>query len=209
MQEPVKIIIVEDHTIFIEGLRSILRNVERVKVVNTFIAGPPALEYIKGNDVDVVLLDISLPEMSGVEVCKSMKAAHGDIKIIALTNHTEKSVIMEMLQTGVDAYLLKNTSKKDLIGAIFQVVEGTFLMKDELQQILFSRETQRPAIPRLTKRELEILKLVSEGGTTASIAKKLFISAQTVETHRHNLMQKFEVNNAASLIKKAVECALI
>jgi len=205
----ISIIIVEDHSIFIEGLCSILKTVKEVKVAGTFTNGESALEFLQTQQADVVFLDISLPEMSGIEVCKAIKTMDNSIKVIALTNHTEKSVIMEMLQNGADGYLLKNTSKKDLVATIFQVLSGQFLMNNELQKILFSVETKPKEIPRLTQREQEILKLVSEGATTAGIALQLFISPQTVETHRHNLMQKFHVSNAASLIKKAGEYGMI
>lgn len=205
----VSVIIVEDHSIFIEGLCSILQDADGIKVLETFTRGEAALEFLKSQRADIVLLDISLPEMSGIKVCSAIKELDQSIKIIALTNHTEKSVIVEMLQNGVDGYLLKNTSRKDLVAAILQVHENRFLMNNELQKILFSPETKVKDIPRLTQREQEVLKLVSEGATTAAIAKQLFISPQTVETHRHNLMQKFRVSNSASLIKKAGEYGML
>nr|WP_068888719.1 response regulator transcription factor [Pedobacter panaciterrae] len=205
----ISVIIVEDHSIFIEGLCSILRNVEGVKITNTFTDAEPALEFLRLQRADVVFLDISLSGMSGIEACKAIKVIDNSIKIIALTNHTEKSVIMDMLQNGADAYLLKNTSRKDLITAIFQVLNNQFLMNSELQKILFSAEIKPKDIPRLTQREQEVLKLVSEGATTGTIARQLFISPQTVETHRHNLMQKFQVNNSALLIKKASEYGMV
>lgn len=203
------IIIVEDHSIFIEGLRSILLNAEGLKIAGTFTGGQPALAFLRSQRADVVLLDISLPDMSGIAVCQAIKKLDNSIKIIALTNHTEKSIIMEMLQNGADGYLLKNTSRKDLVTAINQVMSNQFLMNNELQKILFAAEKKSGNQPRLTQREQEVLKLVAEGITTASIAKQLFISPQTVETHRHNLMQKFEVSNSASLIRKAGECGLL
>jgi len=206
---PLPIIIVEDHAIFIEGLCSILKQVDSIRVAGTFTEGKAALAFLQQEPVAIVFLDISLPEMSGIEVCKTIKALNKDIKVIALTNHMEKSVIMEMLQSGADGYLLKNTSRDDLVTAIFQVLNNQFLMNHELQQILFSQEKKPKSKPRLTQREQEILQLVSDGATTAAIAKQLFISPQTVETHRHNLMQKFEVGNSPSLIKKAIEYGML
>jgi len=205
----IALVIIEDHSIFIEGLCSVLQNVEGVDVVGTFTLGGPALEFMSANHVDVVFLDISLPEMSGMEVCQKIKAIDRSIKVIALSNHTEKSVITEIMQKGADGYLLKNTSRKDLINAIFQVREDQMSMNAEVQRILFSPTAPQADVPRLTKRETEILKLVSEGATTAGIAAQLFISPQTVETHRKNLMQKFKVNNSASLIRKAIENNII
>lgn len=205
----IAVVIIEDHSIFIEGLCSVLQNVEGIHVEGTFTHGRPALEFMIANPVDLVFLDISLPEMSGMEVCQKIKAIDRNIKVIALSNHTEKSVITEILQKGADGYLLKNTSRKDLVNAIFQVRENQMSMNAEVQSILFAPTTPKADLPRLTKRETEILRLVSEGETTATIAAKLFISPQTVETHRKNLMQKFKVNNSAALIRKAIENSII
>ena len=205
----IAVVIVEDHSIFIEGLCAVLQNVEGVDVTGTFTRGEPAVEFIETHPVDIVFLDISLPEMSGMEVCQKIKAIDRNVKVIALSNHTEKSVITEILQKGADGYLLKNTSRKDLVNAIFQVRDNQMSMNAEVQSILFSPTPPRASVPRLTKRETEILKLVSEGATTTAIATKLFISPQTVETHRKNLMQKFKVNNSAALIRRAVENNII
>lgn len=205
----IPVVIVEDHSIVVEGLCSILQNVEGIRINGTFMDGGSALAFLAANTVDVVLLDISLPEMSGIEVCKAIKAKHPGTRVIALTNHTEKSVIQEMLENGADGYLLKNTSKKDLISAIFQVLENQFTMNGEVQKILFAPSAKSTDVPRLTKREKEILQLVSEGATTAAIAAQLFISPQTVETHRRNLMQKFKVNNSSALVRKAIAQQII
>lgn len=205
----VSMIIVEDHTIFTEGLQSILQQIDGIQIKGTFVDGESALVFLETHAVDIVFLDISLPAMSGIEVCKKIKSLYKATKIIALTNHTEKSIILNMLNSGADGYLLKNTSRNDLVTAIYQVMNGQFLMKSELQKLLFSTAAKTTDIPRLTRREQEVLQLVSDGATTAAIAEKLFISPQTVETHRHNLMQKFSVNNSASLIKKAVTLAII
>jgi two-component system nitrate/nitrite response regulator NarL len=209
MENKISVIIVEDHSIIVEGLSSILNNAEGLKLAGTFLNAEDALQFLQTHTVDIVLLDISLPEMSGIELCQLLKKQNKKIRIIALTNHTEKSVIEEMLQNGADGYLLKNTSKQDLIMAISQVMNNQFTMQAELQKILFSQTPKEKDIPRLTTREKEILHLVSRGTTTNSIAAELFISPQTVETHRRNLMQKFEVNNSAALIRKATEKGLL
>ena len=205
----ISLMIVEDHSIFIEGLQAILKKEEGITVKATFTDGETALDFLQAEPVDIVFLDISLPGISGIEVCKIIKTTYKNTKVIALTNHTEISIILNMLNNGADGYLLKNTSRNDLIAAIHQVLNGQFMMKKEIQKVLFSNNNYKAELPRLTKREQEILQLVSDGSTTSEIAKKLFISAQTVETHRYNLMQKFKVNNSASLIKKAVGAGLL
>ena len=208
-EQKLSVIIIEDHSIVIEGLCSILQDLDNIQVAGTFLNGETALEYLQSARADVVFLDISLPEMSGIEVCRAIKQIDSSIKIIALSNHTEKSVITEMMQSGANGYLLKNTSKQDLVSAIFHVLEGQCTINGEVQKILFSSGTSSTNVPRLTKREKEILGLVSDGITTNIIAERLFISPQTVETHRRNLMQKLEVHNTAALIKKVMELNLI
>ncbi|WPU96324.1 response regulator transcription factor [Mucilaginibacter sabulilitoris] len=208
-EQELSVIIIEDHSIVIEGLCSILQDLDNIQVAGTFLNGENALEYLQSARPDVVFLDISLPEMSGIEVCRAIKQIDSSIKIIALSNHTEKSVITEMMQSGANGYLLKNTSKQDLVSAIFQVLDGQCTINGEVQKILFSPGTSSTNAPRLTKREKEILELVSDGITTNVIAERLFISPQTVETHRRNLMQKLEVHNTAALIKKVMELNLI
>ncbi|MGC4231932.1 MAG: response regulator transcription factor [Niabella sp.] len=205
--EPFKlsVIIIEDHSIIVEGLSSIINNTDELELTGTFSTAEEAMEFLETNAADIILLDISLPTMSGIEMCRLVKQKNKKIKIIALTNHTERSVINDMLTNGADGYLLKNTSKNDLIESIFQVLDNKFILQSELQKVLFSNTQTSNTLPRLTTREKEILLLVSNGATTAAIASQLYISSQTVETHRRNLMQKFEVNNSASLIKKAVE----
>ena len=208
-QSDLSVVIIEDHSIFVEGLCSVLQNVAGIFIAGAFMESAPALDFIRNNRVDIVFLDISLPEVSGIDVCRTIKSINPSIKVIALTNHTEKSVVTAMLQNGASGYLLKNTSKKDLVNAIFQVRDDQVSINGEVQSILFSPSPPPAEIPRLTKREKEVLQLVSEGVTTAGIARLLFISPQTVETHRKNLMQKFNVNNAAALIRKAIEHRLL
>jgi len=199
------VIIVEDHSIIVEGLSSIINNTDELELTGTFSTAEEAMKFLETNTVDIILLDISLPAMSGIEMCRLVKQKDKKTKIIALTNHTERSVINDMLTNGADGYLLKNTSKNDLIESIFQVLDNKFILQSELQKVLFSNTQTNNTLPRLTTREKEILVLVSNGATTSAIASQLYISSQTVETHRRNLMQKFEVNNSAALIKKAVE----
>ncbi|MGN7819289.1 response regulator [Chitinophaga sp. 22536] len=205
----ISVIIVEDHVIVAEGLNSILSKTEGIQLTGVFPGAEEALLFLEKQDTDLVLLDISLPAMSGHDFCRLVKSKYADIKVIALTNHTEKSVILEMLDSGADGYLLKNISRQELVEAIFQVIDNRFTMHPALQQIIFSPGHSRKSYPRLTTREREILQLVGTGITTHAIADQLSISTQTVDTHRRNLMQKFNVGNAAALIKKAVEAGLL
>jgi len=201
--------LVEDHSIFIEGLNSVLGKVEGVQVVAAFGDGKEALDYLRQQPVDIVFLDIGLPGLTGIEICRSIHRLRKNTKVIALSNHTERNIISDMLAVGANGYLLKNASLRDLENAINQVLEGQCVMSEEVRQIVFSQPEVPRSFPRLTNREKEILYWIGEGITTQAIAARLFISVQTVETHRYNLLQKFEVPNAAALVKKALELGML
>lgn len=206
----ISIVLVEDHSIFVEGLQSVLRKIENVTVVATFSTGAAVLDYLAEHPVDIVFLDISLPgSMSGVEICRLVRLTHKATKVIALSNHTEREIVHDMLNNGANGYLLKNASLPDLQNAIDQVMLGQCVMSEEVRGIVFSAPDKPQRLPRLTSREKEVLYWISEGLTTAAIGAKLFISVQTVESHRYNLLQKFEVPNAVVLVKKAIELGLM
>lgn len=201
---------VEDHSIFVEGLQSVLRKIENVTVMATFSAGEEVLDYLQQQPADIVFLDISLPgSLSGVEICRLIRRSHKATKVIALSNHTEREIVSDMLNNGANGYLLKNASLPDLQNAIDQVMMGQCVMSEEVRNIVFAANTSLKSIPRLTSREKEVLYWISEGLTTSAMAAKLFISVQTVESHRYNLLQKFQVPNAVVLVKKAMELGLI
>ena len=187
-----------------------LQKIPDVEVVADFNNGRDVLEYLQQNQADIIFLDISLPgEMSGVEICRAIHRMRKQIKVIALSNHTEKNIINDMLANGANGYLLKNASVHDLENAIAQVLQGQCVMSDEVRDILFAPSGTPQQIPRLTNREKEVLHLIAEGLTTQKIASRLFISAQTVESHRYNLLQKFDTPNAVALVKKAFDIGFI
>lgn len=204
------IVLIEDHSIFIEGLLSVLKKTGNAQVLGAFSSGREALDFLQQQYVDIVFLDISLPGgMSGIEICSAIHRIHPHTKVIALSNHTERDIINDMLRNGANGYLLKNASLHDLETAITLVMQGQCVMSEEVRSIVFSSPDRSQRPPRLTAREKEILYWIGEGLTTSAIAAKLFITAQTVESHRYNLLQKFEVPNAVVLVKKAIELGLM
>ncbi|MBS1750045.1 MAG: response regulator transcription factor [Bacteroidetes bacterium] len=204
------IVLVEDHSIFIEGLNSVLQKIEGIEVLANFDNGKDVLDYLQQNTADIVFLDISLPgEMSGIEICRAIHRIRRQTKVVALSNHTEKNIINDMLANGANGYLLKNASMYDLENAIEQVLQGQCVMSDAVREILFTASGAPRNIPRLTNREKEVLQWIGEGLTSQQIAKQLFISVQTVESHRYNLLQKFDVPNAVTLVKKAIGMGMI
>lgn len=206
----ISVIIVDDHPIVVEGLRSLLQHKPEITILNSFINGKDVLPYLSEHPADVVLLDINLPDISGIELCRQIKQNYPQTKVLALSNHSEHSMIAQMLQSGASGYLLKNAPADELLKAIEEVTVKTVFLSSEVQRVLLDAySTTQDTIPVLTRRELEILRWLADGQTTNAIADKLFISPLTVETHRRNLMQKFEVNNVAALIKKAVDCKIL
>ncbi|WP_273565424.1 response regulator [Maribacter halichondriae] len=208
--KPISILIVDDHPMVIEGLKTLLSDDERVEVKTFFTNGKDTLEYLEKEIVDVILLDVNLPDINGVEMVKLILDKRATISILGLSTYSEPSIINQMIKNGVNGYLLKNATADELVSAISQVHQGNFYFGSEVQKILADSVSQESKdLPKLTRRETHILRLIAEGKTTNTIAEELFISPLTVETHRRNLMQKMEVSNAASLIKIAVEYKLI
>ncbi|MRX65095.1 response regulator [Maribacter luteus] len=208
--KPIHIIIIDDHPMVIEGLKTLLSDDKRVLIKNQFMNGTDTLTYLEKNSADIVLLDVNLPDINGVEMVPKILNIKSNIGIIGLSTYSEPSIINQMIKKGVKGYLLKNVTGEELVDAITQVHQGDFYFSSEIQKILADSVTQESGdLPKLTRREKHILTLIAEGKTTNKIAEELFISPLTVETHRRNLMQKLEVSNAASLIKVAIEKHLI
>jgi len=208
--EPISILIVDDHPMVIEGLKTLLSDDERVVVKTHFTNGQDTLDFLQKDTTDVILLDVNLPDINGVEMVEKILNIRANIGILGLSTYSEPSIINQMIKNGVKGYLLKNATADELVNAISQVHQGNFYFGSEVQKILADSVTQESKdLPKLTRREKHILTLIADGKTTNTIAEELFISPLTVETHRRNLMQKLEVSNAASLIKIAVEKKLI
>ncbi|WP_018628262.1 response regulator [Niabella aurantiaca] len=201
--------IVDDHPIVIEGLKNLLASATGFDIVS-FTTGSDFLNYLKTNGADVVLLDIVLPDANGLELCRDIKKKYPDITILAISNQAERSIIQQMLQNGASGYLLKNASADELLDCIEKGMKGETALSKEAKDILSGPATNDwNSIPSLTKREKEILRLISEGLSSTDIADKLYLSQLTVETHRRNIIQKFQTNNMFSVIKLAMEHKII
>lgn len=201
----VRIVIVDDHPLMIQGLEALLAQEEHLEVVCGFTQGCDLISFLKSAEADVVILDISLPDTNGIDLCREIKLLAPQIRVIAFTNHNERSLVMQMLQNGANGYLLKNTSSAELLGAISAVVNGQIAFSKSIEEIISQPGIQNTPLPKLTRREQEVLKLIAQGETSAVIADKLFVSPLTIETHRRNLLQKFKVRNVAELIKHAFQ----
>lgn len=202
--------IVDDHPVVIEGLKVLLSNVDIIKEAISFTKGNEFVQYLKSNVVDIVLLDISLTDANGIDVCREIKKISPDVTVLALSNQAERSIILQMLQSGANGYLLKNASADELIKCISEAREGSVTFSKEVKEIMAKpSQYDLQSIPSLTKREKQIVQMIADGKTSQQIAETLFISPFTVETHRRNLLQKMQVKNVAELIKVANEFRLL
>ncbi|MCH2085182.1 MAG: response regulator transcription factor [Saprospiraceae bacterium] len=208
------LLIVDDHQIIIDGLKALFAGKEEAFVIFEALDGKSALQLISNQPIDFVLLDINLPDLNGFEVCKSIKKNFPKIKVIALTMHGESAYITQMVKAGVDAYILKNAGKDEILKAITTVRNGERYFSQEvaLNMVTGSSATRKKTsglIQKLTRREKEILRLVIEEMTTDEIAAQLFISPTTVISHRKSLLRKLNAKNTAGLVKAAYEYRLL
>jgi len=202
-----RIFIVDDHYMVIEGIRSLLQKEKELEWMGHAMNAASCLAFLQDQQPDVILMDINLPDMSGIDLCKQVKAAYPAIHIIGLSSFNQQSFIQKMMDNGASGYVLKNATREELLEAIEMVMmDGKFLSIEAAATI---KKNEDSKIPILTRREKEVLGLIAEGLTNHQIADKLFISTTTVDTHRKNLLAKFEVKNTATLIRMAAQYQLI
>jgi DNA-binding NarL/FixJ family response regulator len=210
MYNMIKVIVVEDHPIMVEGLKNILRTDDGISMNGDYSNGKSVLLALEKEQPDVILMDVNLPDVSGINLCKEIRKKYESIKIIALSIHDEHPVIHSMLQNGASGYVLKNALGTEIIHAIYTIMDGDQYLCSSTRLALKNADMEDlKAIPRITRREKEILHLIGKGLTTMQIAEQLFISTHTVESHRKNLMEKFGVNNTTSVVKMATEYKLL
>jgi DNA-binding NarL/FixJ family response regulator len=201
----ISVYIVDDHELIIEGIVSFLQKEKNIKVAGYAITATACIDFFKSNTADVILMDINLPDMSGLDLCKHIKLNYPGIAIIALSTLNQGSYIKQIIENGANGYLLKNADKEEILQAIATVQKGNTFFSFEAGKTYKAANEKTIGLPVLSKREKEILKLIADGLTNIEISKQLFISIDTVDTHRKNLYAKLKVNNIAQLIKRAME----
>lgn len=201
-----KLFIVDDHYMVIEGIRSLLQTEKDIEWTGHAMNASSCFAFLKQNQPDVILMDINLPDMSGVDLCKEVKQLYPLINILGLSTFNQQHVIRNMMDNGASGYVLKNATRQELLTAITTVRLGKTFLSFEAVQSLREMTTEVPVISR---REKEVLQLIAEGFTNAEIAAKLFISIPTVNTHRKSLIEKFDAANTAVLIGKAIKNGII
>jgi len=209
VNEKINIVIVDDHPIVIEGLKMMLKSQPFFNISESFTSGSEIISFIRSHQVDIILLDITLPDANGTELCREIKKISPETAVIMFSNRSERSIIMQSIQNGASGYLLKNISIDELVVCIKGALSGNIVFCNETKQII-SRPSQNDLpVPRLTKREKQILQMVAQGKTSAMIADELFLSPLTVDTHRKNLLQKFQARNSTELINRATQHHMI
>lgn len=209
----IKIAIADDHLLVINGIKAMLEKYEHIEVLFSVTNGQELLDYLAQVQVQVLLLDIQMPDMNGVDLCKLITKKYPTIKVIALTNFEESHYVKQMMRNGAAGYLLKNVDQETLLQAIETVFQNKQYIAEQVQrnmlnEMLLGKKSTSAGIP-LTKRELEILALIAKEHSNQQIADQLFISLRTVHTHRLNLTQKLGAKNTAGLVKEALNRGLI
>ena len=213
-----KILLIDDHQIILDGIEAILSELPNIEVVGRATNGSDGLRYIKALRPDIVLLDLDMPIMNGMAVSKEVKTNMPDVKIIILSLHQEASIIQSLIKDGVDGYVLKNADKNEIIKAIKAVIEGQKYFSSDVALALTKQLKPTPNLSKhkddvkklslLSKREIEVLKAITEGFTNKEIANQLHISPRTADTHRANIMKKLDIQKVVGLVKFAMRNGL-
>lgn len=209
----INLLIADDHTMFLQGIASLLEQEPEINIAGKAFNGIEALEIIKKENIDLIILDISMPEMDGIALSKILKKDFLNVKILVVSTHSNIMIISRLIRIGVNGYLSKNAQKSELLKAIHTIVNGeNYFSKETAEKYLLNSskiEKQVSNLTELSSREKEILVLIAHEYNTAEIAEKTFISLNTVNTHRKNLLSKLNAKNTAGLVKYAVENGLV
>ena len=203
----INVMIIDDHPLVADGIQMMLKDVPFVAIQINAKNAKEALAFLENNEPEIILLDISLPDIDGLQLCDKIRIKNKYSKIIGLTSANDASIITQLLHRGANGYLLKNMERSELLEAIDKVMDGKiFLSKAANEKVLeqfSSISTALNDMPTLTRREKEVLQLLEEGLNGPQISEKLFLSHYTIETHRKNLLQKSNVNSTQQLLKSA------
>lgn len=205
----IHVYIVDDHSVVIDGITTVLQTEKDMLVCGYATTAQQCINYFLTHTADVILMDISLPDMDGIALCAIIKNKYPGVMVLALSTFNQGLYIKNMLANGASGYLLKNADKIEIITAIKTVITGKQYLNFELQKTLSITNELIATTPKLTKREKEILILIADGFTNPIIAEKLFLSLDTIDSHRRNMYAKLKVNNTAQLIRYAIENKLV
>ncbi len=213
-----KILIVDDHEVVRDGLKNILTSLDNISIAGEAGNGEDAVKMYSTLKPDLVIMDISMPGMNGIEATRVIKEKDPDARILILTMHDNQEYLNQIIRSGAKGFILKNTDKEELLDAVRTVASGDNFFSKDISKLIIdnyirtAKETEKSdaykEVP-LTKREIEILKLIASGYSNQEIANILYISYNTVDTHRKNIMHKLSIKNTAGLVRYAIEKGLI
>jgi len=214
MTNSIKVIIVDDHKLVTDCIDLFLKGAKDIEVIGVAHSGKDALSMLKKTTPQVVLLDISMPEMSGIQVTEAIKKKYNNIRILILSMHSDYNNISNAIDAGADGYVPKDVSSEELVEAIQTISRGKnyfhATISDEIvKNYATKKQTNNDILPQLTKRELEVLQLFAEGYNNSEIADKLYLSVRTIESHKNHILQKTNMKNSVELIKFAIKNKII
>jgi two-component system nitrate/nitrite response regulator NarL len=208
----IKVFITDDHKVIIDGLKRLLSVSSEIEIIGTALNGAILLDKLKTQQPDLILLDISMPVMDGIQAAKVIKKLYPTIKILVFTTFIDNDKVKKITKIGVDGYLLKDSSGDKLIHAIKMVMSGTNYYDHRVVDLVmhnYKRTASTPTITALTKREREVIRLIAQGKSSKEIGEELFISPLTVDSHRRNIFAKLGISKTAALITYAYENGLM
>ena len=210
MLKTIKIVIIDDHPMVIEGISMFLSKSDKFEVIATFTNGLEVIEFAKNQTIDLIFLDVFMPEINGIDLCKIIKQNHPEIVILGMSSQSERSLVMQFIQNGANGYLLKNATLEEFYDCIKKSIDGEIAFSSEVRAMISKLEiSDFKKLPSLTRREKEILILISKGKNSQEIADSLFLSFLTVQTNRRNILSKLRVKNVAELLAVAQKNRLL
>ncbi len=215
ISDNIKILVADDHQIIIDGLKLLLSQKEGVEVVAEAHHGEEVVRTVKNLDeLDLVILDINMPEKDGITVAKELKTEFPEVKILIMSTYNQPEFIKNLIATGVDGYLLKNSGRAELFLAIDTLMRGEPYYSKEITKTVIksfqkSKVFDSPLDIEVSEREKDVIRLIAEGLNTAEIADKLFVSTHTIDSHRKNILSKLEVKNSAGVIRFGIQTGII
>jgi DNA-binding NarL/FixJ family response regulator len=201
-----KILIVDDHPVLADGLKTLLSDYKMCGNADIAVSGKECNKKLNSSEYDLILLDINLPDASGIDLCETIHKDHPRIKILALTSFSEFTCVNNMMANGASGYVLKNAMPEEIIKGVETVMNGEIFLCHEVD-ILMKKDSDKHVF--LTRRETDLLRLITEGFTNQEIAEKLFLGSETIKSYRKNLLFKLNAKNTAALVKIALEGKMV
>lgn len=204
----INILLADDHQMFMDGIKALLGNQKKFKVVAEALNGLDALNIISSMPIDIIIADISMPQLSGIELTKKVKEEFPHIKVLVVSMYNDREIVSEIIMAEADGYILKNTGKQELVNALEKISNNGTFYSHEIYSIMMEKVKKEKKtenkIKDLTSREIEIIKLIMQEYSSEDIAEKLFISKRTVDTHRKNILEKTQAKTIVGLLKFAI-----